>query len=166
MVDEGMSDELDTHPAPFVNFRLEGEDRGNAIDARCELSNPTASPCPDLGSHVVEHGHARPSRVPREWKVEAGRVDEYDEIRTTRAQFGHHSTPTADDSTQMGNEFENATNRKLSLMYDEFDSRLFEFRTPHTPTAQIRAAISQFANEIRCVTITRGVSDDQQDGLH
>ena len=66
----------------------------------------------------------------------------------------------------MGNEFENATDRKLSLMYDEFDSRLFEFRTPHTPIAQTRAAISQFANEIRCVTITRGVSDDQQDGLH
>jgi hypothetical protein len=151
--DEGMSDELDIDSAPFVDRRFEGEDRGNAIDAGGQLPNPTSSPRPDLGSHVVEHRNPSAPRTPREWKIEAGRVDEHDEIWIARLQFGHHSTPASDDSMQVGNDFEDATDRQLSLMYDELDPRLFEFRTSQTPKAQARASVSQRAHEICRVTI-------------
>ena len=73
------------------------------------------------------------SRAPREREVEAGRVDEYDEIRSARLEFSHHSSPAADDSMQVGNQLEDAPDRQLALVYDDFDPRLFELRATHAP---------------------------------
>ena len=85
-----MTHKFDTTPVLPVEWRLEGQDDGDAAGQPGQALGAPRLPRPDLWSDVVEYRNAEPHRVPRDPHVEARIVDRNHHIGRLLPQETHY----------------------------------------------------------------------------
>ena len=162
LIEKRMADVLHTDAALRVPFGLERQTGQDEIDIAMHFLDSPRRPGPELRRQIINDGDARRFGFAGDPPVEAGEVDQHDDVRLVPMKIILGLFDAEIKSPQQRQDAENSDDGQRRQRIDHMASDVPHQRTAEAGDAQLRLTAAQFRDEVRRMLIAARLSDRKE----
>ncbi len=163
-----MADVANFHAFALVELFLERQNNEHFFDGLPDGADSPAAPRPNLWADVIDHGNAEHFEPAREPEVEAGKIDEHREIRSSGFGRGAQPPHRVRKHRQFSDDLDEPNHRDLFEANNPLHTCGFCAGTAEAERGHRRAFLDELFQELGGIQVTGSLTaaDEEAERLH
>jgi len=151
------------HPVSPKELLFKRQNNPNFVYSLAYLPHPPRSPCPHLGTDIVENGNAQLFGFFSKGEIEIGKVDKDKEIGANTLQPAAQHSLGCKDIPEMGKDFENPYYRDFGGVIEDLHAETGQFAAPHATDLEIGDTQAHRPQQVGAMQVSGGLTGDNHD---